>query len=347
MSRRRSWVLLPAVAAILWAPSAVAQAPDQTEAAARAEARQRFENGVGLMTNENWEVALAEFDRSFELFPTRSALFNRAMCLKALHRYVEALDAFERWTREYAAVADPAEIQATDDAVAELQRFLGSLAITVTPDGAHVRVDGRDVGAAPLPGPLVVDVGRHRVEAALEGVAPVSMEVLVVPLEETMVELALEVPARPGSGTGGPGVSGSPGEDPPSADEGVDSAWFWSVAGTAIAMGAGGAVAGGIMLSVDADIDELASRCATGDRSACDEGRPLLGDYEDAQLATNVLLFSAAAVAVSAVVLALFTDFDGEDDRESPEPVLGAYAAPLATPTGSLAGASIGVTLGF
>jgi hypothetical protein len=328
---------------VLWAaasPAAAQESPDPAQATEQA--RAHFDLGTRLMQNENWEVALGEFERSFELFPTRSALFNMAMCEKALHRYVAALRHFEDWQQRFAAAATEDERRTVSATLDELSRFVGSLAIETTPRGATIRVDGTEVGTTPLADPLMVDAGDHVVEAVLDGHLSAREEVEVEPLADVEMSIALElqppdVPLPP--------VGPPPGDETPVESSGVDQAWFWTTAGIAVAAGIGGAAAGGITLGKERDLNALGDRCQANDLDACARGTSLLAEYDDAQLATNVLLFGAGAFAVTALILAFVTDFDFGDGETPPVEVTAGPAGVDAA--GSPTGVSLGLAVAF
>src|SRR4051812_14817020 len=62
---------------------------------AKAEAQAHFPRGVALREERSFEAALAEFQRSRELYPSRNGTLNVAACLEQLKRYPEALDLLE------------------------------------------------------------------------------------------------------------------------------------------------------------------------------------------------------------------------------------------------------------
>jgi hypothetical protein len=190
--------------AIAVAAIAPANAGAQPAGASREEARSHFERGLLLMEHENWEAALVEFSRSFELHPTRSALFNVGMCQKALFRYGTAALTFRRWLTEYGGGASAEEREAVEAAYAEVRSLLGNLAVSVSVNGAEVAVDGRPVGTSPLPGPVEVAVGPHRVEAALDGYRTAREETTVAAGQDVAVALTLVPgPQEPSAETSG------------------------------------------------------------------------------------------------------------------------------------------------
>jgi tetratricopeptide (TPR) repeat protein len=148
---------------LLWARSACADE--------RAEAQEFFEAGVTLQKAEDFDSAIAAFESSLSLFPTRSALFNLANCLQATHRYPEALEALQRLQREYGAeLEEPMRGRVTIQR-AELETLTAFLLVRVDQPGAEVRVDGKLVGRTPLAEPLLLALGDHEVEVTLRGFA--------------------------------------------------------------------------------------------------------------------------------------------------------------------------------
>jgi hypothetical protein len=285
-------------------------------------------------------MALAELQRSYERYPTRAALFNLAMCHKALHQYRASLARFDEWQERFAVAAPEDDRARVAAAREELHEYIGFLAVDSEPAGATVLVDGEQQATTPLAEPIALDIGRHRLEVSLEGYTTSSQELVIVPLETARVAVTLERPAsvvtEPVVGGGGSSGTSEPGE-------GVNAAWFWTTASAAVAAGIGGAVAGGVVLSQESDLADLRDRCRT-DAAACDEGAAMLDDYDAARLAANVLFAAAGAFGVTALVLAFFTDFEfGEE-----EPPVEVTAGPAGTDaSGSPTGFALGVGVRF
>jgi hypothetical protein len=177
------------------AASAQRRHGDEQEDPVRAEARRHFEAGVALMSVENWEPALLEFERSLEIFPTRSALFNFGMCQKGLFRYIEAMRTFEEYVERYSEESTSAEMVRLNQSIEELQLLLGDIRVTVNVSGAIITVDGDDAGSAPLAEPVQVVSGRHTVAVRLDGYNPAEQEVVVTSGEHLTVAFDLvEIP---------------------------------------------------------------------------------------------------------------------------------------------------------
>ena len=82
--------------------------PGSALADAKADAEKQFRAGVSLQKVEDFEAAISAFEGSLRLYPTKGAWFNLANCLRATHRYPEALTALERLQRDFGSeLQDP------------------------------------------------------------------------------------------------------------------------------------------------------------------------------------------------------------------------------------------------
>ncbi|MBN1774705.1 MAG: PEGA domain-containing protein [Deltaproteobacteria bacterium] len=227
MTRMGVWLVLTAMvlpATTAWGQEAAAADPQETSAEAtaettaeggtaadaeaaleemapeerRVEAEDHFNRGLALMQGENWDGAYLEFERSIELFPTRSALFNLAMCQKALFHYVESLRSFQRFLEVYRDQADQAQLQSVAEVIRELNALLTDMVIEVNVAGAEIYLDGDLVGTAPLAEAVQVGAGTHTVEARLDGYISAQQTLPVVLGERPTVALALQEVARVG-----------------------------------------------------------------------------------------------------------------------------------------------------
>jgi len=136
--------------------------------AKKPEAEAHFLKGLDLLNEEAWTAALAEFLASRELYPTRTATNNAAVCLRKLKRFDEALDMFETLLREFPTMpADKKE--AAQKEVADLRSLVGTIDIGGAEPGASIAVDGRAKQDYPLIDPLRVSAGSHTVRLFKEG----------------------------------------------------------------------------------------------------------------------------------------------------------------------------------
>lgn len=143
--------------------------------ARKEEARNHFEIGLAHFDREEYSAALAEFLKSRELFPTRSATKNAAICLRKEKRFDEALEMFEALLREFPNLP-PTDHDLANKEISELQGSVGSLEVRGAVPGATIVVDGRTRGSSPIP-PFRVATGTHIVRVYKEGYAPFEVRV--------------------------------------------------------------------------------------------------------------------------------------------------------------------------
>lgn len=183
-------LLLPALLAslVVLEPS-VASAQD---AAAIAEARERFDRGIQLFDAGDYEPALVEFLRAHEIAPNYVVLLNIAHAYHRLGRPAQAVDAFERYLAEGGErvhATRRAEVLRELDA---LRPRVGEIVVNVTrPALAVVYLDDIEVGHTPLDAPLRVGAGQHVVEVRAEGFLSFRREVAVAGRASVAVDVAL------------------------------------------------------------------------------------------------------------------------------------------------------------
>lgn len=184
------------------APSAAPQAPPAGGAtedtgpseAQKADAKGHFEKGLKLFTESAWAPALAEFQRSREIFATRAATRNAAVSLRKLQRYDEALLMFETLLRDFPNM--PAgERESAQKNATELRDLVGTIEIAGAESGASIVISGTDRGEYPPVVPIRVPAGSHVVRLVKEGFEPFETRVQVaggqlVPVAAKMKKLA-------------------------------------------------------------------------------------------------------------------------------------------------------------
>jgi tetratricopeptide (TPR) repeat protein len=292
---RSAWVVVQicASAALLFASTARAQ----TDPPNVIEARQHLERGDELLRQENYDAALAEFERAYQLVgdhPFRHLiLFNIARAHELRFRYDLALEYYQRYLDEGGPQAERrAEVQAT-------MRTLEGLLATIDVQSnvaAEVWVDDRLVGNAP--GNVRVPGGRHTVELRASGYAESRQEIQIASRETqtmsfTLSELAGEY-------------------------RGLDPLFFFGATALAIgsALAGGGVGIAAIVRRGDVDA-QLMDPVRRWDGSSLMDARREIETY---QLTADVLFGIAGAFGIAAVVLAFLTDFEGSGSESASVP---------------------------
>jgi hypothetical protein len=210
------------------------------------EAKDRFLRGLALAGEQRWDAALAEFLASRELFPTRVAAKNAAICLERLGRYAEALEMTTALLRDFGAQMPPEERAQVEASLGPLRRNVGEIEIDVDARQGRcaVAVDGRPRGSTPLGAPLTVDAGTHSVRVSQESHEPFDAQVVVAGGQRRRLRVALRALA-PGGTTvitgGGAGAAPAPGFHPhPYLEAAAGGAFAPSFGGAADASCGGG-----------------------------------------------------------------------------------------------------------
>lgn len=144
---------------------ALAQAPADDDK--KNQARTSFESGLAHYDKGEWSAALADFLRSRELFPTRVATINAAVCLRKEGRFDQALELHEEALR--APDIDPQERAFVEKEIAELRPVVGSLDFISGEPGASIVIDGRERGTYPPSAPIRIAAGSHIVRLYKSG----------------------------------------------------------------------------------------------------------------------------------------------------------------------------------
>jgi tetratricopeptide (TPR) repeat protein len=157
-------------------------------AADRAEAKNRFMEGMGFVQGENYLAALEAFEASYRIFPKASVLFNIGMCQKALYRYVDAIGTFKKFLAEAGDDVKPELKRDAQTALTQLDDLVGKLLLQGVPVGAKVWLNDIEVELAH---PILVDPGTYALEVTKEGFEPLRAQVTLTLGAEVKVPAAL------------------------------------------------------------------------------------------------------------------------------------------------------------
>jgi hypothetical protein len=152
-------------------------APVDERKAARAAAKERFEQSIGLFKKKLYGPALAEAEEARRLFPNYSSTLIIARCLKELARFDESLDMYALLVRDFEEQLkknerDSATYKAVLREIDALRKLVGTLEIEGAEIGAMIVVNLQRRGDYPLLEPLRVPAGSHIVRVYKEGYEP-------------------------------------------------------------------------------------------------------------------------------------------------------------------------------
>lgn len=166
--------------------------------------RRHFSNGVKLYDAKppDYEGALAEFRAAYGDKPLPSIKQNIALCLKALHKYAEAVDSLEEMLAEGNDTLKPGVREATSREITEMNAFIATVRVTidahVPPGMAAPRVvlvvDDAIVPTAKAALPMRFGPGEHAFRAHADGFADAQRRVTVVAGQRDVVVVLELVP---------------------------------------------------------------------------------------------------------------------------------------------------------
>lgn len=278
------------------------------------EAARRFEHAIKLYEDADYALALAEFERVYELVPDYRVLYNIGQVSIQMGRYARAF----RTLKEYVARGG-AELPADRAAAvqADLTLLSGKVAhvsLQVEQAGAQLSIDGVAVGRSPLAAPLVVDVGEHRVQVELAGYVTQNQSLTLAGGDRREVAITLQAtPTAPPTTAPvappreKPLVAPAPPVNKASSNR---AAWLgvgWATTG---ALAAGALVSGALGASAAGDLKDLRGTPGTS-RQALEQAQ--------SRASTRLLVadvLGGAALAAGAVTL--YVQLSGSSHEKAP-----------------------------
>jgi len=158
----------------------------------KSEAKRHFVNGTEMMELEDFAGAAIEFEASLKLYRSKNTVFNLAMCYKALHKYPQALEMFRVLLKEFSSDLTPEVKDEVRKNIRSMNKMISKVEITTSIPGATVLLDGETIGTTPLPKPILVGAGKHRVRVSLEGHHDQETSISVVSGKDQVVEFKME-----------------------------------------------------------------------------------------------------------------------------------------------------------
>lgn len=289
--------------------SSLAEAQTQDE---RNRARQLYTEAQALFEAGNHAQAEASFRAAYSAVPSPVVLKAVAAAQEHQGNISGAIETLEQYLREAPQAQDRAQVE---QQLAGLRARPAVVAISSTPPGAEIWVDGRDTGHT-TPHDVEMRGGEHTVELRMAGHSPIQQTFTSRPGTRVRLEMNLSAGGDPlgseggdGQGAGGGGGDGGGGSSDPSAA-------VWIFAGVGAAGLVSGTVFGFLALSEQSNFDQEPSN------DAADRG-------ETFALVADISFGVAAAGAITAIVLYIVERADGDGDSASTTTV-----APWASQTG-------------
>jgi tetratricopeptide (TPR) repeat protein len=171
-------------------------APARADDDATVVARERFKEGVAYFDQKQYDKARLAFLQAYALRRHPAVLLNLAHSELLSGHEAAAAKHFSMYLRE-AKNPSEAERQGAENGLLAAKAVVGEVEVEVEVEGADVYVNGELAGRSPLPDPVFVEPGTHRIEAK-KGGRTVSTEITSVAGQATSATLRFEAkPAIP------------------------------------------------------------------------------------------------------------------------------------------------------
>ncbi|MEO8919496.1 MAG: hypothetical protein ABI488_18905 [Polyangiaceae bacterium] len=151
------------------APSAPAAPPSADPGNAKQEAGRRFERAIKLYEDSDYALALAEFERVYQLVPDYRVLYNIAQVSEQLGRYARALNVFQEYLKAGAGELPAGREHEVNVELSSLMLRTARLDAALSPSNAEVVLDDKVLPAPVAGSGWYVDVGAHHVQVRAPG----------------------------------------------------------------------------------------------------------------------------------------------------------------------------------
>ena len=206
------------------------------------QARQHFTQATKLYKEGDFDAALVQFERAYEVKPNYKVLYNIGQTYFQLRQYVEARDAMQRYVKEGGAQIDADRLAAVTKDLGDLEKRIANVTLIVNVNDASVLVDGKKVGTTPLSGSIAVSEGQRNISVEAPNRGVLQRQIRVAGGEAQTLELKFEA---------APVVVVA--SSPEQGKSGHLGAAFWTTAIGAVVLGAGAGVTGYVALNAQHD----------------------------------------------------------------------------------------------
>jgi hypothetical protein len=157
-----------------------------------ADAKRDYDTGKLLFEDGDFATALLKYQAAYDSTHDARLLWDVAVCEKSLRHYARALATLSKYLADGGELLTAGDRKDAQDLSRAITPFTSAQTIHVAQDGAEVSIDNRVVGASPLPGPIVLDIGTRHVRVRKDGFRIWDTPVPVGGSAPTTVDVALE-----------------------------------------------------------------------------------------------------------------------------------------------------------
>ncbi|MEZ4405903.1 MAG: tetratricopeptide repeat protein [Polyangiales bacterium] len=158
-------------------------------AAGAQSARETYARGLESFRSQRYAEALLAFESSYRAEPRPEVLYNIGLVQRALGRYLDAIDSWERFLAGDTSSVGAAVTQQARDGVTAMRSMVATVTLRAQPECEEVLVDGRP--ARVESSAIRVDPGQRVLECRAAGHAPSRQDLRLGLGERREVVLAL------------------------------------------------------------------------------------------------------------------------------------------------------------
>jgi len=154
-------------------------------------ARELFARGVEQAQRGELDAAAANFERAYQQSPHYAVLFNLGQAYTTLGRPVEAVRAFEKYLEGGGKKITPERQAEVRQLIRISKKRIGDVSFAIDPPSAKLSIDGKEIDAASLSGPVSLSTGTHGVAVTLQGFETFVSSVNVEAQQTAVLEVRL------------------------------------------------------------------------------------------------------------------------------------------------------------
>lgn len=338
----QQWIaraMLGAMVATTVATASTEAHAQQPTAGQRDEAKRRFQAGLDLFKEGNYQASLVEFKRAYEIAPNYNVLYNIGQVYFQLQDYVNASKYLNQYLDEGGKRITPTRRQEVETDLDKLKGRIAQVTVTVNVSGAQITIDDQPLGTSPIGQPSLVSAGKRTFTASKEGRQSARKVVEVAGGDRLEIQLDLPelapgqapqaLPPVAAEGDASAGPVAPPATPDPQLEKPfpVAPVVAWSVTGV---LGIATAVFGVLALGNDSDLQDLKAT-PDPDPKALDAKA---SSTSDTALVSDIFLIGTivgAGVSIGLTINYAASDPEPVEGRGRPAPpsrVIGARVGP-------------------
>ena len=155
-------------------------------------ARAEYEAAKILYEDGDYQGALTKLQVAYDQSQDPRLLWNMAAAEKNLRHYARVIELIEKYLASGDRYVTAEDRQRSEALLQTVRGFISEVRMNVQPAGAAVTVDGKSVGKAPLPSPLVLDFGLRQLGVSHPGYVPWQQQVDLKGGENRSFDVTLE-----------------------------------------------------------------------------------------------------------------------------------------------------------